>query len=83
MKQKLSKILMAILIFLMFSYTFPSCFPENYTRAYYLLDRPDGTKQYKLNVAVPQSLYDYYVLQNHKQVSDEDFARAKSFYHRI
>jgi hypothetical protein len=75
MKQKLSKILMAILIFLMFSYTFPSCFSENYTRAYYLLDRPDGTKQYKLNVAVPQSLYDYYVLQNHKQVSDEDFVK--------
>jgi len=75
MKQKLLKILMAILIFLMFSYTLPLCFSENYTRAYYLLDRPDGTKQYKLNVAVPQSLYDYYVWQNHKQVSDEDFAK--------
>jgi hypothetical protein len=75
MKQKLSKILMAILVLLVFSYVLPSCFSENYTRAYYLLNRPDGTKRYKLNVFVPQSLYDYYVLQNHQQVSSEDFAK--------
>ncbi|MEM3769884.1 MAG: Ig-like domain-containing protein [Candidatus Bathyarchaeia archaeon] len=54
---------------------FPLCFSENYTRAYNLLDSPDGAKQYKLNVVITQSLYEYYVEQNHKQVSEADFPK--------
>jgi hypothetical protein len=75
MKQKLSKTIITLLVLLTFSYALPLCFSENYTRTYNLLDCPDGTKQYKLNVVVPQSLYDYYVWQNHGQVSEEDFAK--------
>ncbi|MBS7621841.1 Ig-like domain repeat protein [Candidatus Bathyarchaeota archaeon] len=75
MKQKVSKTIIALLILSTFSYMLPLCLSENYTRTYLLLDHPDGTKQYKLNVVVPQSLYDYYVGQNHKQVSETDFPK--------
>ncbi|MGC8997923.1 MAG: Ig-like domain-containing protein [Candidatus Bathyarchaeia archaeon] len=75
MRQKLSRILMVLLVLFAFSYTLSSCFPENYTLTYNLLDRPDGAKQYRLNVVVPQSLYEYYIGQNHKQVSEVDFAK--------
>ncbi|PMB74062.1 hypothetical protein C0199_01545 [Candidatus Bathyarchaeota archaeon] len=76
MKQKVSKTVIVLLVLFTFSlHLLPSCFSENYTRTYNLLDRPDGAKQYKLNVVVPQSLYDYYVGQNHKQVSEADFPK--------
>lgn len=75
MKRKLSETLIALLVLFTFSYMFPLCFSENYTRAYNLLDSPDGAKQYKLNVVITQSLYEYYVEQNHKQVSEADFPK--------
>jgi hypothetical protein len=76
MKQKLSRtIIIVLLILFTLSYTLPLCFSENYTCTYNLLDRPDGTTQYKLNVIVPQSLYDYYIGQSHKQVSEADFPK--------
>ncbi|MEM3617118.1 MAG: Ig-like domain-containing protein [Candidatus Bathyarchaeia archaeon] len=75
MKHKISKILMVLLVLFTFSYNFPQCLSENYTCTYSLLDRPDGTKQYELNVFVAQSLYEYYVGQSHKQVSEVDFPK--------
>ncbi|MEM1563365.1 MAG: Ig-like domain-containing protein [Candidatus Bathyarchaeia archaeon] len=51
------------------------CLSEGYTRTYNLLDSPEGTRQYKLNVIVTQSLYEYYVWQSHEQVSEEDFPK--------
>ena len=78
MKQKPSRtitITMVLIIVLTLFYALPSCFSENYTRIYNLLDRPDGTTQYKLNVVVPKSLYDYYAEQSHKQVSEADFPK--------
>jgi len=74
MKLKLSKISIMLLILFLFSYMFPLCLSENYTRSYNLLN-PSGTTQYKLNVVVTQSLYEYYVGQSHKQVSEADFPK--------
>ncbi|MEM3566490.1 MAG: hypothetical protein QXK18_06430 [Candidatus Bathyarchaeia archaeon] len=74
MKQKLSKTIIMLFILLAFSYIFPPCLSENYTRTYNLLDFPDGT-EYKLNVVVTQSLYECYVTQSHKQVSEADFPK--------
>lgn len=73
--KKLSKAFMAILILLAFYCTVHSSISENYTRTYNLMDRPNGTRQYKLNVVVTQSLYKYYVERSHKQVSEEDFPK--------
>ncbi|MBS7616518.1 Ig-like domain repeat protein [Candidatus Bathyarchaeota archaeon] len=53
----------------------PQGFSASYTRSYALLDRPDGSIQYMLNVVVSQSLYDYYREASHRQVSVEDFAK--------
>ncbi|MEM3701034.1 MAG: Ig-like domain-containing protein [Candidatus Bathyarchaeia archaeon] len=75
MKQKISKTLIVLLILLAFSYLFPSCISEGYTRTYNLLDGPEGIRQYKLNVIVTQSLCEYYVSQSHNQVSKEDFPK--------
>ena len=75
MKQKISRTIIVLLILFTLSYVLPSCFSENYTRTYNLLDSPDGTTQYKLNVVVPESLYDYYAGQNHKQSSKADFPK--------
>lgn len=73
--RKLSKTFTALLILLAFYCTVPSCISENYTRTYNLMDHPNGTKQYKLNVVVTRSLYEYYVEQSHKQVSEEDLPK--------
>ncbi|MEM2202156.1 MAG: Ig-like domain-containing protein [Candidatus Bathyarchaeia archaeon] len=75
MKQKISETLIVLLILLAFSYRLPLCLSEGYTRTYNLLDSPEGTRQYKLNVIVTQSLYEYYVWQSHEQVSEEDFPK--------
>ncbi|MEM2386409.1 MAG: Ig-like domain-containing protein [Candidatus Bathyarchaeia archaeon] len=52
------------------------CYPANcYSVSYYLLESFNSPKQYKLNVAVPFLLYDYYKEMDHRQVSIEDFAK--------
>ncbi|MCS7124106.1 MAG: Ig-like domain-containing protein [Candidatus Bathyarchaeota archaeon] len=49
--------------------------PGCYTVAYYLLKSFNRSEQYKLNVAVTQSLYEYYCGLDHRQVSIRDFAK--------
>lgn len=51
------------------------CLSNGYTISYNLLETPVGSKQYKLNIAVPESLYEYYNGKDHKQVSVRDFAK--------
>ncbi|MEM1589574.1 MAG: hypothetical protein QXZ68_01200 [Candidatus Bathyarchaeia archaeon] len=43
--------------------------------SYNLLKDFNSSKQYRLNVAVPESLYDHYRGLDHKQVSTRDFAK--------
>ena len=75
MKPKISRALTLITIFLMLFYIIPCCLSESYNHSYQLLDKPDGSTTYTLNVAVSQSLYEYYLAKSHKLTSNSDFAK--------
>ncbi len=72
---KLSKTLIVIALLLTLSYLLPCGFSQNYSFAYQFLDRPDGSTYYRLNVTVPQSLYEYYLGKSHTVRSTSDFAK--------
>jgi hypothetical protein len=74
MKSRLSVALVAIVVLVSFSATFPFCYSET-TRSYQLLDHVDGFQNYRLNVAVPDSLHDYYLGRDHRIDSASDFAK--------
>ncbi|MGQ9642144.1 MAG: hypothetical protein ACUVUF_08550, partial [Candidatus Bathycorpusculaceae bacterium] len=42
---------------------------------YEILDKPDGSTHYRLNVSVSQSLYEYYLGKSHESNSTSDFAK--------
>jgi hypothetical protein len=46
-----------------------------YERSFLLLNHPDGDITYELNITIPQSLYQYYTMQNHALFSGSDFAK--------
>lgn len=46
----------------------------NYTLCFELLNAPDGSKGYELNLTIPQGIYSYYVAKNHLMYSEQDFA---------
>ena len=41
---------------------------QNYTASFLLLNQPEGDLTYELNVTIPQSLYQYYTMQNHATI---------------
>ena len=69
------KRLLLITILLILSCLVPFCFSESYNQSYQLLDQPNGSDYYRLNVAVPQSLYEYYREKSHTLNSNNDFAK--------
>lgn len=75
MKSNLSRALIAITVLLALSYLLPYCLSESHSHSYQLLDEPNGLTQYRLNVVVPQSLYEYYREKSHSLNSDNDFAK--------
>ena len=75
MKTKLSRTIAAVTIALAISYMLSCCMAENYGISYELLNHPDGASQYKLNVVIPESLYEYYSGKSHKLTSNNDFAK--------
>ncbi len=75
MKSNRTKVAATIAIILIISSTVSVCLAEAYTTTYQLLDKIDGTAAYKLNVAVPQSLYEYYSAKSHRLTSDRDYAK--------
>jgi len=66
---------MIVTVLLTFSYLFPYCLSENHSHSYQLLGSANGSTYYRLNVAVSQSLYDYYHEKSHKLSSNPDFAK--------
>ncbi len=48
---------------------------QNYTASFLLLNRSEGDKTYELNITIPQTLYQYYVMQNHALYSNDDFPK--------
>lgn len=75
MNLKLSETLLIVTVLLMFSYLFPYCLSDNHSCSYQLLDSPDGSMHYRLNVAVSQSLYEYYHEKSHTLSSNHDFVK--------
>ena len=72
---KRPKTFLLIIVLLAISYLLPSGFSENYGQSYQLLDKPDGSTQYRLNVTVQQSLYEYYTEKSHSLNSNSEFAK--------
>jgi hypothetical protein len=74
MKTKFAKTaLMVTIVFAVFS-TIPVCLAQDETVSYQLLNHPDGNVTYQLNVAVPESLYEYYAEKSHAVASSDDFS---------
>lgn len=73
--QKLRRTLAVTAVLATLFCLFPSCLADNYSASYQLLDQSDGSTYYMLNVATPQSLYDYYVAKSHALSSSNDFAK--------
>ena len=72
---KKAKALLLIVALLVISHLLPYGFSQQYSQTYQLLNEPDGSTYYRLNVTVQQSLYDYYVEKTHKLNSNTDFAK--------
>jgi len=72
---KKSKAILLVTALLVISYLLPTGFSENYSQSYQLLDEPDGSTSYRLNVTVQQSLYEYYAEKSHSLNSNSDFAK--------
>jgi len=72
---KESKVLLLVAVLLVVSYSLPHGFSENYSQSYQLLDMPDDSAYYRLNVTVQQSLYDYYRGKRPNLDSNRDFAK--------
>ncbi len=67
--------LLVIAFLILSSASLPLCRAENYSLSYQLLDHPGGSTYYRLNVAISQSLYEYYQSQSHRLNTDDDFAK--------
>jgi len=74
-RESLSKIFLVMIVLLVLSYLSDNCYLENYSHSYQLLDRPNGSTYFRLNVTVQQSLHEYYTEKSHKLNSNGDFAR--------
>jgi hypothetical protein len=72
---KRSESLLLIIVLLIISHLLSYGFSENLSQSYQLLDKPNGSTCYRLNVTVQQSLYDYYAEKSHKLNSNKDFAK--------
>jgi len=72
---KRSKTFLLIVTVLLISNLLPYAFSQHYSQSYQLLNEPDGSTHYSLNVTVQQSLYDYYVDKTHRLNSNTDFAQ--------
>jgi len=71
-----SEIALAVLIvFVTLPCVLPTAWSANHALAYELLDYPGGSVHYMLNVAVSESLLEYYAGQTHTLISDNDFAK--------
>jgi hypothetical protein len=55
--------------------TIPAALAQDYTLSYQLLNHPNGNVTYQLNVAIPKTLHEYYVEENHLSASSNDFPK--------
>ncbi|MDH7477452.1 MAG: Ig-like domain-containing protein [Candidatus Bathyarchaeota archaeon] len=74
MKSKPLKTLIIMILVTLF-YLLPCCWAEIHSVSYQILNKPDGSTYYRLNVTIQQSLYDYYRGKSHGLGSEADFAK--------
>jgi len=75
MTTRTTKTLLIITVLLVLAYLPTLGLSANYSQDYQLLDKPNGSTHYRLNVTVQQSLYDYYLGKTHTLDSSNDFAK--------
>jgi hypothetical protein len=74
MKTKVELALVVLIVFVAISCLPPSVLCTSYVFSYELLDHPSGHIHYNLNVAVSESLLEYYAEKSHMLISTSDFA---------
>jgi len=76
MKARLSTRLIIAVFLFQISHLLPFGSATNFSGSYQLLEHPDGdSKDYSLNVAISQSLQDYYAEKTHRMTFNTDFAK--------
>jgi len=63
-----------LMVFLVVS-SFVPCSFADFAYSYWVLDHPDSSNRYELNVSVSSSLYDYFVGKDHDLRSNYDFGK--------
>ncbi|MCW4007560.1 MAG: Ig-like domain-containing protein [Candidatus Bathyarchaeota archaeon] len=75
MKATYTKAAITLTIILVIFSTIAITNAQDYTITYQLLNQPDGRITYKLNVAIPETLREYYTEKNHRSASASDFSK--------
>jgi hypothetical protein len=75
MNAALTKTTLLLAIILIISSTISVGLAQDYAASYQLLNQPDSKVTYELNVAVPETLHEYYVEKNHRAASSSDFPK--------
>ena len=75
MKPRLADAIVVLTVFVALFCLFPEGSSANYTVTYELLNSVSGSTHYRLNVAVSDSLYQYYVDKDHKLITENDFPK--------
>ena len=75
MKSTLTKTTILFTIILVAFSTTSVVLAQDCTASYQLLNQPDGELTYELNVAVPETLHQYYTEENHLSASSSDFPK--------
>lgn len=65
-----------MIVFIAIVYSISPCFPSSsYSVSYFLLKNFNSSEKYRLNVVIPESLYEYYREKSHRQASIQDFSK--------
>lgn len=64
-----------IVALLTLAYLPSGCASENYSASYELYSFHGSPEHYRLNIVVPQSLYEYYAASNHQLATENGFAK--------
>lgn len=70
-----SVVVVSAAVFLVMSSFAPYCFAADFASSYWVLDHPDGSDRYELNVSVSSSLHEYYVGKDHSLRSVLDLGK--------
>ena len=74
-RTRFSKGILVITLLLILSCLSSAILAENHNVSYQLVNHPDGSTFYRLNVAVSETLYEYYLEKSHSLSTGNDFAR--------